>query len=150
MIIILYIYIRILCVIIITFCNIEYYLGKTTLLDVLSGRKTTGVITGDVILNGKPKNDHTFRKLIGYVEQFDTLSPQDTAREAIAFSAAMRLPRGIVADSWVTSVLAMLELTTIEDTMIGTMESGGMSFEQRKRVSMGVEVAANPAILFLG
>lgn len=123
--------------------------GKTTLLDVLSGRKNTGTILGDIFLNGKPKNDDTFRRLIGYVEQFDTLSPQDTPREAIEFSAAMRLPSGSPVKDWTTSILTMLELNSIQNNMIGTTTSGGMSFEQKKRISIGLEIAANPAILFL-
>jgi ABC-type multidrug transport system ATPase subunit len=43
----------------------------------------------------------------------------------------------------------MLELVPLSDTLVGTEANGGMSFEQKKRVSIGVELAANPAILFL-
>eukprot|EP00128_Syssomonas_multiformis_P012861 Colp12_sorted_trinity150504_noHs@14393 len=106
--------------------------GKTTLLDVLSGRKNTGVIKGGIYVNGKLKNDHTFRHIMGYVEQFDTLSPNDTAREAIEFAAALRLPRDTPDDiraSWVNTVLTMLELMPLENTLIGSFYSGGMSFE---------------------
>lgn len=69
--------------------------GKTTLLDVLAGRKNTGVVKGEIYLNGLPKIETYFRKIMGYVEQFDTLPQKSTAREAIAFSAALRLARGI-------------------------------------------------------
>ena len=103
-------------------------------------------------VNGKPKDDHEFRHAMGYVEQFDTLCPQDTAREAIEFSAALRLPRETTVEArreWVTAVLTMLELTPLESTMVGSETAGGMSFEQKKRLSIGVELAANPAILFL-
>ena len=126
--------------------------GKTTLLDVLSGRKNTGTIKGSMFVNGKPKEEHSFRRNMGYVEQFDSLSPMETARDAIEFSAALRLPRGTTSverESWVDTVLTMLELTPLENTLVGTESTGGMSFEQKKRVSIGVELAANPAILFL-
>lgn len=126
--------------------------GKTTLLDVLSGRKNTGTVKGGMFVNGRPKDEHSFRKNMGYVEQFDSLSPMETARDAIEFSAALRLPRGTSAverQTWVDTVLIMLELTPLENTLIGTESTGGMSFEQKKRVSIGVELAANPAILFL-
>lgn len=126
--------------------------GKTTLLDVLSGRKNTGVIRGSIAVNGKPKDEHKFRHAMGYVEQFDTLCPHDTACECIEFAAALRLPEETtreVRQEWVTSVLSMLELTPLENTLIGSETEGGMSFEQKKRVSIGVELAANPAILFL-
>ena len=49
--------------------------GKTTLLDVLSGRKNTGTIKGNMYLNGHIKDEHHFRRIMGYVEQFDSLSP---------------------------------------------------------------------------
>jgi ABC-type multidrug transport system fused ATPase/permease subunit len=65
--------------------------GKTTLLDVLAGRKTTGTIKGDIFLNGVPKVDSYFRKIMGYVEQFDNLHTKSTPREVISFSAALRL-----------------------------------------------------------
>eukprot|EP00596_Hydrurales_sp_CCMP1899_P009770 CAMPEP_0119035166 /NCGR_PEP_ID=MMETSP1177-20130426/2120_1 /TAXON_ID=2985 /ORGANISM="Ochromonas sp, Strain CCMP1899" /LENGTH=1167 /DNA_ID=CAMNT_0006993119 /DNA_START=471 /DNA_END=3971 /DNA_ORIENTATION=+ len=126
--------------------------GKTTLLDVLSGRKNTGVVSGSMYVNGKPKEELGFRRNMGYVEQFDSLCPRDTARESIEFSAALRLPRGTGAEErqiWVESVLVMLELTPLENTLVGSEMAGGMSFEQKKRVSIGVELAANPAILFL-
>eukprot|EP00596_Hydrurales_sp_CCMP1899_P009612 CAMPEP_0119038002 /NCGR_PEP_ID=MMETSP1177-20130426/6649_1 /TAXON_ID=2985 /ORGANISM="Ochromonas sp, Strain CCMP1899" /LENGTH=1597 /DNA_ID=CAMNT_0006999999 /DNA_START=48 /DNA_END=4838 /DNA_ORIENTATION=+ len=126
--------------------------GKTTLLDVLSGRKNTGVVKGGMFVNGRPKSERHFRRNMGYVEQFDSLSPNDTAKEAIAFSAALRLPRETNREqrlNWVDTVLVMLELTPLVDTMVGSEASGGMSFEQKKRLSIGVELAANPAILFL-
>jgi ABC-type multidrug transport system ATPase subunit len=65
--------------------------GKTTLLDVLSGRKNTGVVKGEMYLNGTLKVEGYFRKVMGYVEQFDTLPQKSTAREAVDFSAALRL-----------------------------------------------------------
>ena len=126
--------------------------GKTTLLDVLSGRKNTGEVSGSMCINGKPKDDRVFKRIMGYVEQFDSLAPHDTAREAVEFSAALRLPGDTPADirsGWVTSVLTLLELIPLENTMVGSEEAGGMSFEQKKRLSIAVELAANPAILFL-
>ena len=126
--------------------------GKTTLLDVLSGRKTSGVVKGGIFVNGYPKSEKHFRRNMGYVEQFDSLSPRDTAKEAITFSAALRLPNGTTQDqrnNWVDTILIMLELTPLVNVMVGSQDSGGMSFEQKKRLSIGVELAANPSILFL-
>jgi ABC-type multidrug transport system fused ATPase/permease subunit len=95
--------------------------GKTTLLDVLAGRKNTGVVKGQMFLNGLPKVEGYFRKIMGYVEQFDTLSPKSTAREAIEFSAALRLASNITGEErvkWVNSVLAMLDLEPIENDLV--------------------------------
>ena len=45
--------------------------GKTTLMDVLAGRKTGGIIEGDVRINGHPKEQETFSRVSGYCEQTD-------------------------------------------------------------------------------
>lgn len=73
--------------------------GKTTLMDCLAGRKTTGLITGEIRVNGHPWEVHTFARVSGYVEQFDVHSPTATVREAVLFSAAMRFPAGINQDT---------------------------------------------------
>lgn len=50
--------------------------GKTTLMDVLAGRKTSGSTTGDIWVGGYPKDQHTFARVCGYVEQSDIHSPR--------------------------------------------------------------------------
>jgi ABC-type multidrug transport system ATPase subunit len=65
--------------------------GKTTLMDVLAGRKTGGYIEGDVRISGFPKNQKTFARISGYCEQSDIHSPQLTVRESLIFSAWLRL-----------------------------------------------------------
>ena len=50
--------------------------GKTTLMDVIAGRKTQGEITGDILVNGHPKDQKTWSRVVGYVEQMDIHSPQ--------------------------------------------------------------------------
>lgn len=103
-------------------------------------------------INGEKKNDRYFRRIMAYVEQFDSLTIKATAREAIEFSAALRLSADITIEQrnrWVDTIVDMMELTPLQHRLIGSIESGGMSFEQRKRVSIGVEFASNPSILFL-
>lgn len=117
---------------------------------MLAGRKNTGIIKGEVLVNGKPVDGRSFKHIMGYVEQFDSLSPQDTVREAIEFSAALRLPKGTtnnVRQSWVDRVVDLLELESIKNSTVGEREAGGLSFEQKKRISIGVELAANPSVL---
>jgi ABC-type multidrug transport system ATPase subunit len=58
-------------------------------MDVISGRKTGGSITGDILVNGQPKDDNKFGKLTGYVEQNDIHDPHSTVREGLLFSARM-------------------------------------------------------------
>jgi len=69
--------------------------GKTTLMDVLAGRKTGGYIEGDVRISGFPKNQETFARISGYCEQTDIHSPQVTVRESLIYSAFLRLPREV-------------------------------------------------------
>jgi hypothetical protein len=66
-------------------------LTQSTLMDVLSGRKTRGVITGDIFISGFPKKQDTFARVSGYCEQNDIHSPQITVRESLIFSAFLRL-----------------------------------------------------------
>lgn len=69
--------------------------GKTTLMDVLAGRKTGGYIEGDIKISGYPKEQRTFARISGYVEQNDIHSPQVTIEESLWFSSSLRLPKEI-------------------------------------------------------
>lgn len=66
--------------------------GKTTLMDVLAGRKTGGYIEGDITVSGYPKKQETFARISGYCEQNDIHSPHVTVNESLVFSAWLRLP----------------------------------------------------------
>ena len=127
--------------------------GKTTLMSLLALRKTSGIVEGDVRLNGHPIEPASFRRCTGYVEQFDVQSAQLTIRETIDFSAKLRLDERTVSkesrDKFVDETLAMLELTSEQHLQVGSDESGGLSFEQRKRLSIANELVSNPTILFL-
>nr|XP_024402508.1 pleiotropic drug resistance protein 1-like isoform X1 [Physcomitrium patens]XP_024402509.1 pleiotropic drug resistance protein 1-like isoform X1 [Physcomitrium patens]XP_024402510.1 pleiotropic drug resistance protein 1-like isoform X1 [Physcomitrium patens]XP_024402511.1 pleiotropic drug resistance protein 1-like isoform X1 [Physcomitrium patens]XP_024402512.1 pleiotropic drug resistance protein 1-like isoform X1 [Physcomitrium patens]XP_024402513.1 pleiotropic drug resistance protein 1-li len=126
--------------------------GKTTLLDVLAGRKTTGRILGDILANGYPKEQETFARITGYVEQNDIHTPFITVRESFQFSGSLRLPRGTSAGArqkFIEEVLKLLELNEIEDKIVGAIGDGGLSVEEAKRLTIGVELVANPSILFL-
>lgn len=71
--------------------------GKTTLMDVLAGRKTGGYIEGDIKISGYPKNQDTFARISGYCEQTDIHSPYVTVYEALIYSAWLRLPSEVDA-----------------------------------------------------
>lgn len=66
--------------------------GKTTLMDVLAGRKTGGHIEGSITISGYPKNQETFARVSGYCEQTDIHSPCLTVLESLLYSAWLRLP----------------------------------------------------------
>ncbi|GLE09429.1 hypothetical protein PINS_up021070 [Pythium insidiosum] len=121
--------------------------GKTTLMDVIAGRKTGGRIIGDIIINSEPKNPANFSRITAYCEQMDIHSEAATIYEALVFSANLRLPPTISYEermNLVEETLDLLELTMISGELIQNL-----SVEQKKRVTIGVEVVANPSILFL-
>jgi ABC-type multidrug transport system ATPase subunit len=96
--------------------------GKTTLLDVLAGRKNQGVMEGEILLNGFPKEEKTFNRVTAYVEQSDVHLPLTTVREAVEFSAALRLPVSVSEKdraAFVEEVLALLELTSLQHRLVG-------------------------------
>ena len=71
--------------------------GKTTLMDVLAGRKTGGYIEGNISINGYPKKQETFARVSGYCEQNDIHSPHVTVYESLVYSAWLRLPPDVDA-----------------------------------------------------
>jgi len=126
--------------------------GKTTLMDVLAGRKTQGLIEGQILVNGKPKVDASFNRIAGYVEQMDSHIPTATVAESLMFSARLRLPASVSEEQRhqvVEETLELLELTDIRDRIVGESEELGLSPGQLKRLTMGVELVANPSVLFL-
>ncbi|XP_071925987.1 pleiotropic drug resistance protein 3-like isoform X1 [Coffea arabica] len=126
--------------------------GKTTLMDVLSGRKTRGVIQGDIRVGGYPKVQQTYARISGYCEQIDIHSPQITIEESVMYSAWLRLPSHIgqkTKSDFVTEVLQMIELDNIKDALVGFPGLNGISAEQRKRLTIAVELVSNPTIIFM-
>ncbi|KAK1940008.1 ABC transporter G family member 31 [Phytophthora citrophthora] len=121
--------------------------GKTTLMDVIAGRKTEGKIQGEILLNGYPATDLAIRRSTGYCEQMDVHSVASTFREALTFSAFLRqgadIPDSTKFDS-VTECIDLLDMESIADQIIR-----GASTEQMKRLTIGVELAAQPSLLFL-
>lgn len=121
---------------------------------MISLRKRSGTISGEVRLNGWLQDPVSFRRCSGYVEQFDVQSPELTVRETVLFSARLRLDPLIVdtdekKQAFVDHILEEVELTVLASELVGTDESGGLSFEQKKRLSIAVELAASPSLLFL-
>jgi ABC-type multidrug transport system ATPase subunit len=127
--------------------------GKTTLLDVLAGKKTGGEITGELLVNGLPR-DQSVARIYGYCEQSDSHNERSSVREAVRFSAMLRLPASITSDPEevdrrVTRVLDDLGILRLQHDLIGNANTGGISQEARKKVTIAVELIGEPRILFL-
>ncbi|EQC37281.1 hypothetical protein SDRG_05505 [Saprolegnia diclina VS20] len=121
--------------------------GKTTLMDVIAGRKTGGKIEGKILLNGYPATDIAIRRSTGYCEQMDIHSESATFREAFQFSAMLRQSDEIPAAeklAFAEECLDILDMKSLGDKIIR-----GASVEQMKRLTIGVELAASPSVLFL-
>ncbi|KAB5576146.1 ABC-2 type transporter-domain-containing protein [Coniochaeta sp. 2T2.1] len=122
--------------------------GKTTLLDVLAQRKTEGTIHGTVLVDGR-ELPVSFQRSAGYCEQNDVHEPHTTVREALEFSALLRQSRDVPREEklkYVDTIIDLLELHDLADTLIGKV-GAGLTVEQRKRVTIGVELVAKPSIL---
>ncbi|KAJ0075535.1 hypothetical protein Patl1_34365 [Pistacia atlantica] len=101
--------------------------GKTTLMDVLAGRKTGGYIDGTITISGYPKKQETFARIAGYCEQNDIHSPH----------------------MFIDEVMDLVELTPLRNALVGLPGENGLSTEQRKRLTIAVELVANPSIIFM-
>ncbi|MCJ1266994.1 hypothetical protein MMC22_006879 [Lobaria immixta] len=122
--------------------------GKTTLLDVLASRVTMGVVTGQMLVNGRQRNSG-FQRKTGYVQQQDLHLATSTVREALNFSALLRQPKTTPKKEkleYVNEILQVLEMEPYADAVIG-VPGEGLNVEQRKRLTIGVELAAKPALL---
>ncbi|KAH6639094.1 multidrug resistance protein CDR2 [Boeremia exigua] len=122
--------------------------GKTTLLDVLAQRKTEGTIRGSVLVDGR-QLPVSFQRSAGYVEQMDVHESLATVREALEFSALLRQSRETPQEEklrYIDTIIDLLQLHDIQHTLIGS-PGAGLTVEQRKRLTIGVELVAKPSIL---
>ncbi|KAL6202872.1 hypothetical protein ACLB2K_026576 [Fragaria x ananassa] len=126
--------------------------GKTTLMDVLAGRKTGGYIEGNISISGYPKNQTTFARVSGYCEQNDIHSPYVTVYESLLYSAWLRLTKDVDKTKrkmFVDEVMDLVELNPLRNALVGLPGVDGLSTEQRKRLTIAVELVANPSIIFM-
>ncbi|RVW28717.1 Pleiotropic drug resistance protein 1 [Vitis vinifera] len=126
--------------------------GKTTLMDVLAGRKTGGYIEGNISISGYPKKQETFARISGYCEQNDIHSPHVTVYESLLYSAWLRLSSDVKSETrkmFIEEVMELVELTPLRDALVGLPGVNGLSTEQRKRLTIAVELVANPSIIFM-
>ena len=96
--------------------------------------------------------DIEIRKKIAFVAQDDSLQVTSTPREAIRFSAKLRLPRSLTneeLDIMTNEMLIELGLLKCADTYVGGALLKGISGGERKRTSVGVELVTRPTLIFL-
>ncbi len=121
--------------------------GKSSLMKTLLGIEKPQ--EGLVYLNGLDlrKNFNIYRNQIGYVPQDDILHPELTVEEVITYAAKMRLSndiKGTELRAKVEEILVQVDMTHKKNALVKSLSGG-----QRKRVSIGVELLANPKLFFL-
>ena len=135
-------------------------IGKTTCLDVLAQRKNIGVVTGDVLVDGRPlRSDFARTTAYGVLallqlesetdfysaEQMDVHEGTATVREALRFSAYLRQPGSVPQeekDQYVEELIELLELQHLTEALVFSL-----NMESRKRLTIGVELASKPELL---
>ena len=118
------------------------------MLNVLAQRIDFGVITGDMLVNGRPL-DPSFQRRTGYVQQQDLHMAESTVREALRFAALLRQPESVPVQEkyeYVETIMELLGMEDYADALIGEI-GRGLNVEQRKKLSIGVELASKPSLL---
>ena len=113
-------------------------------MNVLAERTSVGIITGDRFVNGHALPTD-FQAQTGYCQQTDTHEPTSSVREAIIFSAVLRQPRDVPTaekEAYADKCLLMCGLEKYADAIVGSL-----GVEQRKRLTIAVELAAKPKLL---
>ncbi|UKO97790.1 ATP-binding cassette domain-containing protein [Nostoc sp. UHCC 0870] len=118
--------------------------GKSTLMRTLLGIEQT--TQGIVYLNGENlrNNFHLYRTHIGYVPQDDIIHQELTVGEVLTYAAKLRLPPDIDVANVVEKTLQDVEMSHRRQAKVSQLSGG-----QRKRVSIGVELLADPKLFFL-
>ena len=121
--------------------------GKSTLMDALNGLRPAQ--EGTVLYNGVDyyRNLAAFSTQLGYVPQDDIVHRELTVERALYYAARLRLPSDFTREQIsrrIDEVLEDVEMTERRNLLVSKLSGG-----QRKRVSIALELLANPSIFFL-
>lgn len=128
--------------------------GKTTFLDILARKNKRGSVQGNFYVNGEPIGNEKYRRLVGFVDQEDTMLPTLTVHETILTSALLRLPKDmqrVIKEQRVMEVEKQLGIFHIRDQIVGSEEGNGrgISGGEKRRVGIACELVTSPSLLFL-
>jgi ABC-type multidrug transport system ATPase subunit len=126
--------------------------GKTTFLDIVTGRKNRGHVEGELLYDGKRASNAYLKRNIAYVEQFDTLLGVLTVRKMLLYQAELKCSRREPLESKrdrVESLLVKLGLEGCADVPIGDALHPGISGGQAKRTNIGIALVTEPRVIFL-
>jgi ATP-binding cassette subfamily G (WHITE) protein 2 len=128
--------------------------GKSTLLDILAGRKSQGTISGQVLYNGETQAQLgvIFPRIVGYVVQDTYLLHTLTVRETLMYSAQLRLPSSLkphVREEVVDDVIEQLGLLKVAHSKVGDDMNRGVSGGEFRRLGIATELVTSPSLLIL-
>lgn len=131
--------------------------GKTSLMNVLAARvagkgSETQKLSGEVLVNGKPRQDTSFRNSSSYVTQDDLMYSHLTVLETLTVASHFYCPITDTSEQkskLVEGILAALGLYKARNTIIGNQAYRGVSGGERKRVNIATQIITDPAVLFL-
>ncbi|GAA6011275.1 hypothetical protein JCM10207_008284 [Rhodosporidiobolus poonsookiae] len=126
--------------------------GKSTFLDLLARKAKRGSVSGEILVNGRKVPDTEYRRVVGFVDQEDTLMGTLTVYETVLYSALLRLPKDMsFEDKRMRTLETMHELGIlgIRDSRIGESGHRSISGGEKRRVSIACELVTSPSILFL-
>ncbi|XP_050422487.1 ATP-binding cassette subfamily G member 4-like [Adelges cooleyi] len=120
--------------------------GKSTLINVLAGYRCADA-RGSIMVNSRPRDMRTFRKMSRYIMQEDLLQPSLTVQESMEIASDLKLGYTISKEDKLNSIdeiLQMLRLSKAKNTLMDNLSGG-----ERKRLSVALELVNNPPVIFL-
>lgn len=127
--------------------------GKSTFLDILARKDKRGRVGGKLYINGREIDDNAlYKRIIGFVDQEDTLMPTLTVYETVLYSAILRLPRDMSFEAKKFRTLETMNelgILGIKDSRIGESGKRSISGGEKRRVSIACELVTSPSVLFL-
>ena len=126
--------------------------GKTTFMNALLDRAPYGNVTGTITINGVNGGFERVPSQTGFVPQDDVVHANLTVYENLFYNAMLRLPRSVAKPKKIEHVIHVMRVLGIEhirNNLVGDATRRGISGGQKKRVNIGVELVAMPAIVFM-
>jgi ABC-type multidrug transport system ATPase subunit len=121
--------------------------GKTTLLNSLSGLRPAD--EGTVMYSGRElyADYADLRQRIGIVLRDDAVHAQLTVREALLYTAELRLPPDMTREERDRRVEALLKALGLDER--SAVRIAALPPSERKRVAVAMEMITRPSLLFL-
>ena len=126
--------------------------GKTTFMNALLDRAPYGNVSGTISINGVNGGFERVPSQTGFVPQDDVVHANLSVYENLFYNAMLRLPRSVAKPKKIEHVIHVMRVLGIEhirNNLVGDATRRGISGGQKKRVNIGVELVAMPAIVFM-